>query len=148
MASQDTSLALDPARLWERLRQEAGLSGEPGEAPVEAHALVSAVTGSLSPDDVSACEDAGAALAEEPGALDQRLDDLQRWSDLLATILDESLASARERSLATQQALRQTSIEIARALVRGHEHASDGIQRPGSSDSRLQTLQRVNSVAN
>jgi two-component sensor histidine kinase len=148
MASQDTSLALDPARLWERLRQEAGLSGEPGEAPVEALALVSAVTLTLSPDDVSACEDAGAALAEEPGALDQRLNDLQRWSDLLATILDESLAGDRERALAAQQTLRQTSIEIARAIVRGHEHARKGIQRPRSGDNRLQTLQRVNSVAN
>ena len=39
MANQDSSLALDRTRLWERLRQEAGLSSEPGAAPVEALAL-------------------------------------------------------------------------------------------------------------
>ncbi len=93
---------------------------------MEALALISAVTGALSPEDVVACENAGAALAGKSGALDQRLDDLQRWSDLLATILDESLAGERERSLAAQQALRHASFEIARALVRGHEHAHDG----------------------
>ncbi len=123
MANQDSSLALDRTRLWERLRQEAGLSSEPGAAPVETLALISAVTGALSPEDVVACESAGAALAGKSGALDQRLDDLQRWSDLLATILDESLAGEREQSLAAQQALRHASFEIARALVRGHEHA-------------------------
>ena len=94
MANQDSSLALDRTRLWERLRQEAGLSSEPGAAPVEALALISAITDALSPEDVVACENAGAALAGKSGALDQRLDDLQRWSDLLATILDESLAEA------------------------------------------------------
>lgn len=148
MANQDISLALDRTRLWKRLRQEAGLSSEPGAAPVEALALTSAVAGALSPEDVTACENAGAALAGKSGALDQRLDDLQRWSDLLATILDESLAGQRERTRAAQQALRHASFEIARALVRGHEHAHDGSQRPDPAHNRLQTLQRVNSVAN
>jgi two-component sensor histidine kinase len=148
MANQDISLALDRSRLWERLCQEAGLSSEPGAAPVEALALISAVTNALSPEDVVACENAGAALAGKAGALDQRLDGLQRWSDLLATILDESLAGARERSFAAQQALRHASFEIARALVRGHEDIGDGGQRPDSGHNRLQTLQRVNSVAN
>ena len=50
--------------------------------------------------------------------------------------------------LAAQQALRHASFEIARALVRGYEHAHDGIQRPDPAHNRLQTLQRVNSVAN
>jgi two-component sensor histidine kinase len=148
MANQDIALALDRTRLWKRLCQEAGLSSEPGAAPVEALALISAVTDALSPEDVTACENAGAALAGKPGALDQRLDDLRRWSDLLATILDESLAGARERSLAVQQALRHACFEIARALVRGHEHAHDEVQQPDSGHNRLQTLQRVNSVAN
>jgi two-component sensor histidine kinase len=148
MASQDTSLALDRTRLWERLRQGADLPSEPSAAPVEALALISAVTDALSPEDVAACENTGAQLAGRPGMLDQRLDDLQRWSDLLAMILDEALAGERERSLAAQQALRHASIEITRALVRGHEHARNGIQRPDSGHNRLQTLQRVNSVAN
>ena len=148
MASQDISLALDRTRLWERLCQEAGLSSEPGAAPVETRALISAVTGALSPEDVTACENAGVALAGKPGALDQRMGDLQRWSDLLATILDESLAGAHERLLATQQELRHASIEVARALVRGYEHTRAGIQQPDLGANRLQTLQRVNSVAN
>jgi hypothetical protein len=105
MAGQDTSLALDRTRLWERLRQEAGLAGAVGAAPVETRALLAAVTGELSAEDVSACEDTGAALAGDPGALNQRLDDLQRWGDLLAALLDESLTDERERLLAAQQAL-------------------------------------------
>jgi two-component sensor histidine kinase len=148
MAGQDTSLALDRTRLWERLRQEAGLSAESNDAPVETWALISAVTGALSSEGVAACEGAGATLAGKPGELDRRLDDLQRWSDLLATILDESLSGEREQARAAQQALRHASVEVALALVRGHEHARDAVQQAAPDDKRLETLQRVNSVAN
>src|SRR5690349_2170907 len=103
MMARDTSL--DSARLWERLRQEIGLSGAWSEAPAEARALVASVSGAGSAEDVAACEAAGAALAREVGALDRRLDDLQRWSDALAVILEDALAGEHDALLAAQQAL-------------------------------------------
>jgi two-component system, sensor histidine kinase PdtaS len=148
MAGQNTSLALDRARMWERVRQEASLPGESSAAPGEMRALLAAVTGAPSAEDMAACEEAGAALAGVSDALDQRLDDLQRWGDALAPILDESLAGAPERLLAAQQALRRASIEIASALTRGYERAVRQMQQADSGHNRLETLQRVNSVAN
>jgi two-component system, sensor histidine kinase PdtaS len=148
MASQDTSLALDRARLWERLRQEASLSDESGDASGEMRALLAAVSGAPSAEDMAACEETGAALAGASNALDQRLDDLQRWGDLLAAILDESLAGEPERLLAAQQALRRASIEVARALTHGYERAHRKTQQANPDHNRLETLQRVNSVAN
>src|SRR5215831_6395927 len=123
MAGQDTSLALDRARLWERIRQEASLPGESVDAPGEVRALLAAVTGAPSVEDMAACEEDGAALNGAADALDQRLETLQRWGDLLAAILDESLAGQPERLLVAQQALRRASIEVARALTRGYERA-------------------------
>ena len=90
MTANNTSPALKPAFLWERLRQAVGLPGEWDEAPVEARALIMAVTGAFAAEDIIArCEEAGAALIGDQGALEARLDDLQRWSDALAAILDE-----------------------------------------------------------
>ncbi len=141
----ETAHALDPVRLWQEFRRQAGLAGGLDEAPVEARALIEAALGALSADDLAACEDAGEALAGEPGALDRRLEDLQRWSDLLAAILDETLADEHDRRSAAQRALGRASIEIARALARGHER---GGHSGAMGQRRLQTLQGINSVAN
>jgi two-component sensor histidine kinase len=148
MMARDTSL--DSARLWERLRREIGLSGAWSEAPAEARALVASVSGAGSAEDVAACEAAGAALAREVGALDRRLDDLQRWSDALAVILEDALAGEQDALLAAQQALRHNSIEIARALTRGYEHRPQlgSEARANTGRNWLATLQRINSVAN
>jgi two-component sensor histidine kinase len=149
MTANDTSYALKPAFLWERLRQAAGLAGEWDEAPGEARGLIMAVAGALPAEDIAACEEAGAALVGDHGALDRRLADLQRWSDALAAILDDSLADERSALLAAHGALRRGGIEITRALIRGHERAQPMVaQQAGGGLDRLPTLQRVNSVAN
>jgi two-component sensor histidine kinase len=150
MMARDTSLSLDGARLWERLRQHVGPSGEWDQAPAEARALLVSVTGTPVAGDLAACEEAGVALAREAGALDRRLDELQRWSDALAAILDDSLAGEHDALLTAQQALRRISIEIARALTRGYERGSQlGSEEPADTGrNRLATLQRINSVAN
>jgi len=151
MPAMNTSLPLDRAALWERFQLKAGFAEN---APVEARALFEAVCAAAAPTDLLAmCEDAGATLAQEHGALERRLDELQRWSDILATILDEALADQRDTLLAAHQLLRRTSLAIAQALTRGYERErlrieSDAERQARQESGRLRALQSVNSVAN
>jgi two-component sensor histidine kinase len=160
MTGLDTPLSLDGvldgAALWERFSQDAGFTraeSESGSAPAEARALVAAVSGAAFSDYADTCEEVGAALAREQGDLARRLDDLQRWSDIIASILDDALVADHAALLAAQQALRRASIEVARALTRGYERIhrqrdADEAEQARRGLGRLRALQSVNSVAN